>query len=167
MTIHELIQWLDQYERILIIGFVALPVATYVMGAFFRILSLRLMRGWLALAVYVAVIPGICMAVVVVYMMFFARANLLTELNVVVHLLPIASMVATLWLASRLAPFAAIPGFDRLQGLMVLVGLSFIAVLFVHKTFVRIHFFASIEYLLVLFGLFLVAWRLAVARLFR
>ncbi|WP_089936222.1 hypothetical protein [Candidatus Entotheonella palauensis] len=167
MTIHELIQWLAQYERIVIIGFVALPVATYVMGASFGVLSSKLMRGWLALAIYVAVIPGICMAVVVVYMMVFVRTNLLTELNVVVHLLPLASMVATLWLASRLAPFATIPGFDRLQGLMVLVGLSFIAVLFVHKTFVRIHFFASIEYLLVLFGLFLVAWRLAAARLFR
>lgn len=167
MTIHELIQGLARHERALIIAFVALPCATYLGGIAFRCLSLRLMRGWLAVAIYAAVIPGICMAVVVVYMMFFVRANLLTQLNVVVHLLPLASMGATLWLASRLAPFEAIPGFGRLQSLMVLVGLSFIAVLFVHKTFVRIHFFASIEYLLVLFGLFLVAWRLAAARLFR
>lgn len=167
MTIHELIQWLTQYERALAIGFVALPALTYGVGALCRLLSLKLMRGWLAVAIYVAVIPGICMAVVVVYLMFFVRGNLLTTLNLAVHLLPIASMGATLWAASRLAPFAAIPGFDRLLGLLMLVGLSFIAVLFVHKTFVRIHFFASFEYLLVLFGLFLVAWRLAAARLFR
>ena len=148
-------------------GFVALPCATYVMGALLRKMSLQLTRYWLALAIYLAVIPGICMVVIVLYMMFFVKANLLTQVNVVVHLLPVVSMAATLWVASRLIPFAAIPGFDRLQGLMVLVGLSFIGVLFVHKTFVRIHFFARFEYLLVLFALFLVAWRLAVARLFR
>ncbi len=167
MTIHELIQWLTQYERALVIGFVALPGVTYVVGVLLKALSLKLMRGWLAVAIYAAVIPGICMSVVVLYMMFLVRTNLLTQLNVVVHVLPIASMVATLWVASRLAPFAAIPGFDRLRGLVILVGLSFIAVLFVHKTFVRIHFFARFEYLLVLFGLFLIAWRLAAARLFR
>ena len=167
MTIHDLLQQLARYERALIIGFAALPAATYVVGRILRALSARLMRGWLAAAIYAAVIPGVCMAVVIVYMLFLARANLLTELNVVVHLLPIASMGATLWLASRLAPFDDIPGFNRLRGFMMLVGLSFVAVLFVHKTFVRLHFFASIEYLLVLFGLFLVAWRVAAARLFR
>jgi len=167
MTIHELLQQLAHHERTFIIGCVALPASTYALGLILRALSAKLMRGWLAVAIYAAVIPGICMAVVVVYMMFFVRANLLTQLNVVVHLLPLASMGATLWLASRLAPFADIPGFNRLRGLMILVGLSFVAVLFVHKTFVRIHFFASIEYLLVLFGLFLVAWRVAATRLFR
>jgi hypothetical protein len=167
MTIHDLLQQLARYERALIIGFVALPAATYTLGRIFKVLSAKLMRGWLALAIYAAVIPGVCMAVIVAYLLFFVRGNLLAELNVVVHLLPLASMGATLWLASRLAPFADIPGFNRLRGLMTLVGLSFVAVLFVHKVFVRIHFFASIEYLLVLFGLFLVAWRLAAARLFR
>ncbi|PON15925.1 hypothetical protein C2W62_21240 [Candidatus Entotheonella serta] len=119
------------------------------------------------MTIYMAVIPGICMTVVVLYMMFFVRTNLLTQLNVIVHVLPIVSMIATLWVAARLAPFSTIPGFDRLQGLIMLVGLSFIAALFVHKTFVRIHFFASFEYLLGLFALFLIAWRLAVTRLFR
>ncbi len=167
MTIHELIQWLTRHQQALAIGFVALPCATYGLGALFSAVSLRLMRYWLAAAIYLAVIPGVGMAVVVLYLAFFVRGNLLTQVNLVVHVLPIVSMMATLWAAARLAPFAAIPGFNRLRGLITLVGLSFIGVLLIHKTFVRIHFFARFEYLLLLFAAFLVAWRLAVRRLFR
>jgi hypothetical protein len=57
------------------------------------------------------------------------------------------------------------PGFNRLQGLMGLVGLAFAGLLFIHKTFIGIHFFARFEYLLVLLVVFLVGWRLAMSRL--
>jgi hypothetical protein len=85
-------------------------------------------------------------------------------MHLVVHLLPIVSMLATLWAAARLIPFAAVPGFDRLQGLLLLVGLSFAALLFVHKTFIGILFFARFEHLLLLLGGFLALWRLGMAR---
>jgi hypothetical protein len=86
-------------------------------------------------------------------------------MHLVLHLLPVVSMLATLWAAARLSPFAAIPGFDRLQGLILLVALSFGGLLFLHKTFVGIHFFARFEYLLFLFAGFLLLWRIAAARL--
>lgn len=166
MTINELMQWLSQYERLVAGCLAALPIVTYIGGRLCRAGSPRLMRFFLAAAIYLAVVPGICMAIVVFYMAFVARLNLLTEMHLVLHLLPVVSMLATLWAASRLAPFAILPGFNRLQGLMWLVGLAFVGLLFIHKTFIGIHFFARFEYLLVLLVLFLVGWRLAVSRLF-
>ena len=165
MTINELMQWLSQYERLVAGCFVALPIVTYIGGRLCRAVSPRLMRFFLAAAVYLAVVPGICMAIVVLYMAFVVRANLLTEMHLVLHLLPILSMLTTVWAASRLAPFVTLPGFNRLQGLMWLVGLAFAGLLFIHKTFIGIHFFARFEYLLVLLVLFLVGWRLAMSRL--
>jgi len=166
MTINELMQWLSQYEWLVAGCFVALPIVTYIGGRLCRAVSPRLMRLFLAGAVYLAVVPGICMAIVVFYMAIVVRLNLLTEMHLVLHLLPVVSMLATLWAASRLAPFVILPGFNRLQGLMWLVGLAFAGLLFIHKTFIGIHFFARFEYLLVLLVVFLVGWRLAVSRLF-
>ena len=159
MTIHELMQWLSQYEWLAAGWFVALPMVTYIGGRLCRTVSPRLMRLFLAGAVYLAVVPGISMAIVVLYMAFVVRMNLLTEMHLVLHLLPVVSMLATLWAASRLAPFVILPGFNRLQGLMWLVGLAFAGLLFIHKTFIGIHFFARFEYLLVLLVVFLVVRR--------
>lgn len=167
MTINELMQWLEPYTQVLALWFVAVPFLTYVCGALLKIVSPLLTRYLLAGAIYLVVLPGVCMAVVLFYMVFFVRLNLLQEMHLVLHLLPIASMVATLWAASRLEAFASIPGFDRLQGLLILVGLSFAGLLFIHKTFVGILFFARFEYLLLLLVGFLVLWRLGVARMFK
>jgi hypothetical protein len=164
MTINELLQWLEQYQQVWALWFVAVPLLTYVGGALLKVISPLWARYLLATAIYLAVVPGVGMIVVLLYMVFFVRLNLLHEMHLVLHLLPIVSMLATLWAATRLAPFAAIPGFDRLQGLLLLVGLSFAALLWVHKMFIGIVFFAKFEYLLLLLGGFLVLWRLGIAR---
>jgi hypothetical protein len=164
MTINELMQWLEQFQGVIALWLVALPVLTYSFGALLQKGSRLLARYLLAAAIYLAVIPGICTAVILLYMLLFVRVNLLREMHLVLHLLPVVSMVATLWAASRLEDFEHIPGFDRIQGLMILVGLSFAGLLFVHRMFVGLVFFARFEHLLLLLGGFLVVWRLGVAR---
>jgi hypothetical protein len=167
MTINELLQWLEQYQQVWALWFVAMPLLTYAGGALLQVISPLLARYLLATAIYLAVIPGVGMTIILLYMVFFVRLNLLHEMHLVLHLLPIVSMLATLWAVARLAPFAAIPGFDRLQGLLLLVGLGFTALLFVHKMFLGIVFFAKFEYLLLLLGGFLVLWRLGMTRVWK
>ena len=113
MTTTEALQWLEQYERGIGGFLVGLPILTYVLGALLKRVSRRLVGYFLALAVHLAVIPGISMAVLVLYMLFFLRANLLHELHLILHVLPIISMGATLWATSRLLAFEDIPGFKR------------------------------------------------------
>ena len=167
MTIHEWMQTLEPFEREIALGLVALPVLTYSLGFLLQKLSRPLSRYLLAGAIYLAVLPGICMAVMLLYMLLVVRSNLLREMHLVLHLLPVASMGATLWAASRLEAFDCIPGFERIQGLIILVGLGFAALLIVHKTFIGLVFFAKFEYLLLLFVGFLALWRFGMARLFR
>lgn len=167
MTINELMRWLAQFQGWIGLGLVALPLVTYGFGALLKLCARPLARAFLAAAVYVAVLPGVSMAVLILYMLLFARVNLLREMHLVLHLFPVLSMVGTLWAVSRLEELDTLPGVLRLQGLMVLVGLGFAGLLVVHKTFIGIHFFAGFEQLLAILAGVVALWQFGVARLFR
>ncbi|MCB0346219.1 MAG: hypothetical protein KDD66_13965, partial [Bdellovibrionales bacterium] len=111
---------------------------------------------WLhSLLVYAACIPGILAAVLTAYSLFFLRANLL-EANLLVYFLPIASMIATLCFLAKSMSFDAIPGFDRLSGLMTVIAVTFILVLALERTRIWLFFGGSIAKLAALVaGLFL------------
>ena len=90
-------------------------------------------------------------SVLTAYALFFGHENLL-GVNLLVYFLPIVSMVVTLVFIRKSVPFDAVPGFDRLSGLMVMVGCSFAVALAIQKTNIWIFFGGSIERLLALAG---------------
>lgn len=108
-----------------------------------------------ALLVYLACVPGIGAAVLTGYTLFFTRENLLDK-DLLVYVVPIVSMVVTLVLIRKNVSFDDVPGFDRLSGLMTLIGITFVILLAIRKTFIGIFFGASITTLFVL-GAFLFA----------
>ena len=165
MTTAEALQWLGQYQGAIGGGLVVLPVATYLLGVFFRRISARLVGYFLAVAIHLAVIPGISMAVLVLYLLFFVRANLLNDLHLVIHVLPVLSMATTLWAASRIMAFDDIPGFRRIEGLMLLVGLSFAAALAIQKTRLGILFLARLEHLFIIVIAVVGLWKLGASML--
>ena len=71
------------------------------------------MRGFLTAAISVAVLPGTCMTVLILYRLLFARVHLLREMHLVLHFFPILSMVGTLWAVSRLEAVEGLPGVLR------------------------------------------------------
>ncbi|MBM3223796.1 MAG: hypothetical protein FJZ47_08360 [Candidatus Tectomicrobia bacterium] len=167
MTIYELQQWLAPYESWIGLGLVGFPCVTYILGALLRACARPLARAFLALAVFVVVLPGVSVAVLLLYMLLVARINLMQEINLVLHVLPVLSMVGTLWSASRLEDLDTLPGIPRLQGLVLLVALTCAGLLALHKTYVHIYFFASIEYLLVALAGFVMLWQFGVAQVFK
>lgn len=74
--------------------------------------------------VYAACVPGAFGAVVVLYMLLFANENLL-DVNALVTLAPIVAMTVTLAIVGRNVSLTALPGFGRLSGLLVVLGLTF------------------------------------------
>ena len=87
--------------------------------------------------------PGTLGAVLTGYILSFSRENLL-DVNVLVTLAPVSSMVATLLVAARNVDFEPRPGFGRLSGLMVMIALSFVVVLFLQKLNVFVVFGGSV-----------------------
>jgi hypothetical protein len=151
MTIRDLVDLAGRYPLVLTGAFLAPPLAAWLLG-------LMHPRGQGGLApwkyfsaalVYVVCVPGMFSAVVTAYSLFFSRENLL-DANLIVYFLPIVSMVATLILIRKNVAFDQVPGFDRLSGLMAMVGCSFVIALAIQKTNIFLFFGASIEKLFIL-----------------
>lgn len=101
------------------------------------------------LLIYLACIPGMFSAVITAYTLFFSRENLLDS-NAVIYFFPIITMLMTLMAIRQNISFDAIPGFDRIYGLMILLAITFIIVLFVAKVRIFIGFVGSMTTLLVI-----------------
>lgn len=151
MTLRQLFEQAGQYWWIVLVLLLIPPMAAWVFSVLHRP-EAGVGRTWryvYSTLVYLACVPGMFAAVVTGYALFFTHENLL-DVNVLVYLLPVASMVATLILVGRRVGFAGLPGLGRLWGFMALLGISFVVALFIQKMFVGIFFFGSI---FLLFGL--------------
>jgi hypothetical protein len=140
MTLRELIHSAGQYWLPVFAVLTAVPVISFLVGVIHRDGEGQNAPWKFAYAalVYLACVPGI-----------FIKGSLL-DANPFIYLLPIATMVVTLVLIRKRVSFEDIPGFDRLSGLMVLIGCSFAIALAVQNTRILIGFFGSFGMLFVL-----------------
>jgi hypothetical protein len=99
--------------------------------------------------VYAVCVPGMLSAVLTAYSLFFRNENLL-EVNLLVYVLPLVSMIVTLVFVQKNVGFDAVRGFNRLSGLMILIACSFGLALAIHKTHLFVGFFGSIDRLFLL-----------------
>jgi hypothetical protein len=146
MTAHELIEWVGKYPLVLLVAFTVPAIAAWVIGCIHgRNQGKNSPWKYLySLIVYVTCIPGVFAAVLTGYSLFFTKQNLL-DANLLVYLLPIVSMVATLFLVRRSVEFEDVPGFDRLSGLIAMMAVSFILALAILKTRIWIVFGGPIQ----------------------
>ena len=151
MTVRELTQWAGGHPWILLAVFGVLPVLVWLLGVMHG-------RGnggtspWryiYSVFVYVVCVPGMFSSVLTPYSLFFRNENLL-EVNLLVYVLPIISMLVTLIFVRKNVGFDAVPGFERLSGLMILLACSFGLALAIHKTRLFVGFFGSIDRLFLL-----------------
>jgi hypothetical protein len=151
MTIRELIALLGQYPLIVAAILVLPPALAVACGALHGRDGGKT-TPWkyiYSVLVYAVCVPGIFAAVLTAYALFFTRENLL-DVSLVLYFGPIACMGATLGLMRRNVAFEDVPGFGRLSGLMVMIGLSFAVALAIDKTRIWIFFGGSIWFLLLL-----------------
>ena len=151
MTTRELIQWAGQHSVALLLAFIAPPVLAWLAGQTHGKEQGKL-APWkylYSVLVYLVCVPGMFAGVITAYTLFFSGENLL-DANLLVYFLPIVSMVATLGLIRKNVSFDDVPGFDRLSGLMVMVGCSFGIALAIQKTRIFVFFGGSIEKLFLL-----------------
>src|SRR4029077_19160988 len=140
-----------QHSLLLLLAFVAPPVLAWLAGWLHGKDQGRL-SPWkylYAVLVYLVCVPGMFAAVITAYTLFVSGENLL-DANLLVYFLPIASMITTLVLIRKNVSFDDVPGFDRLSGLMVMVGCSFVIALVIQKTRIFVFCGGSIERLFLL-----------------
>jgi hypothetical protein len=151
VTTRDLIHQADQHPIALAAALAVPPVVAWLAGQ----LHVRGQGGagpWkylYSVLVYLACVPGMFAGVLTGYTLFFSRESLL-DTSLLVYFLPIVSMIVTLVLIRKNVSFDEVPGFDRLSGLMVMVGCSFAIALAIQKTRILILFGGSIERLFIL-----------------
>jgi len=151
MTTRELIHLADQHPLALASVFIAIPVLAWLFGRL-HASGQGTESPWkygYSILVYLACVPGMFAGVLTAYSLFFTRENLL-DVSFLVYILPIVSMIATLVLIRRSVSFEAVPGFDRLSGLMVMIACSFAIALAIQKTRIFVFFGGSIGRLILL-----------------
>lgn len=161
MTLRQAIQWMSQYSLWLSIGMVVPPVLAF-LSRFLHGKGNGGRSPWkyvYSVLVYAVCFPGMLSGVLTGYSLFFEKENLL-DVSLVVYILPVVSMVATLILVRKNVTFDEVPGFDRISGLLTMIGVTFVLTLAIYKTRILLVFFGSFPMLVALVaGLFaLLKW---------
>lgn len=83
--------------------------------------------------IYLSVIPGIFAILLNLYHMMFEKRSIY-QMNIMIDILPIVSMIITLILIKRNVPFSAIPGFGKMTGFLSIVACIMVLFFFIEKT---------------------------------
>lgn len=92
--------------------------------------------------VYAACVPGTFSAALVAYTLLFTRENLL-DVSIAVYFAPIVQMAVSLAVMRRNVDFDEVPGFDKIWGLLGVLGTTFLSVLFLQQTRIVMLFHGS------------------------
>lgn len=152
MSFEDLTHWLERYP-LWLAGFLLIPLAACGLLRVLHKSGGGDQSPWkyaYSVLVYWVCVPGLFAAMLTAYLLFFRNENLL-KVNMLVYFLPVISMAAALLLIrSNVSSFAAIPGFGRLSGLMVMLGISFAIAFILHRLHFGILFFGDLGSLLVM-----------------
>lgn len=161
ISISDFTLWLTQFHIPIAIILVMIPLFSVLNGQLIYRKAKKTKAAALiyALLTYITVIPGICALITLAYLFFFTSVNLVREIDIIINLGPALSMIVTLTIIGRYMSFKIIPGFQRLSGLMLITGVSFILVLILYRMRVLIGFFAGAEVLLIIFILLFIFFK--------
>ncbi len=150
-TFNELVRLGERYWPWLLIYFCVPPLLALLLWPVTReIWRAKPPLSYLySLLVYLVAIPGVFSLILLGYSVFFLHQNLL-EVNALFYFLPGLSMLMTLIIIGRSVSFGDLPAVDHIIGLITVLGITFLAVLFIYKTRIFIGFFGSIETLILL-----------------
>jgi len=158
MTINDLITELEGYGYYYVIALGCLPLIALVYSFFHKSEEgNNSPHGFVYSGlVHAASFPGVCGIVLTFYTLFILQGNLL-DVSFIVYFFPILILILTVYLVSRVSRISDLPGIDRLNGLLIIVGVTFVLALIVLKTRIFMFFGGSIQsfgiFVLLLFAL--------------
>ena len=166
MTLREFFQLITDNPFCILFFFLAVPLTAFLAGLFGKdeghISPWKFLYSTL---VYLSVVPGIFAITLNIYLFLFERQSIF-DADIYTQILPIISMVTTLWLIRRNVSFDEIPGFDKLTGLFLLISLLIILMWISERTyfivFTGLPFYTVILIFIGILILIRFAWRLMI-----
>jgi len=138
MTLGDFFRMTTENPSILVFYFIAVPLTA--------LLALIFSRGeghispWKFLyssLVYLTCLPGIFAITLSAYLFLFERRSIM-DTNIYTQIIPVISMIITLWLIRKNVSLDLVPGFGRLSGLLLILftGMAMLWVLDKTRIFV-------------------------------
>ena len=157
MTLQELFDQLAAHPQYIIFYFTLLPLTAALAG--FMGKGEGHLTPWKYLysaLVYLVCVPGIFSVTLDVYMFLFEKRSIL-QTDIYTQILPILTMVITLFIIKRNVNLDAIPGFGKLSGLIMMITATLLIMWGLDRTHFWVFVSARFEQALLVFvGLLLV-----------
>lgn len=164
MTIQHVIDFFVQREWWILGYFAFLIVFAFILSLTPSAANVDNLKYLMAVIVYAVSVPGVFAVILLVYSVFVLGSSVLT-LSMIVYFLPIVSMIICLWQLSRKVYMKDIPGFNKLSGLLVLIGLTIVILLILQRTHFGVIFLGSMTHLLIGFVCVFIIFRFALHRI--
>jgi hypothetical protein len=114
--------------------------------------------------IYAVMIPGLFALFFNLYLFLFENNSIL-NFDIFIQILPIVSMIITLFIINKYVKFAEIPGFDKISGLITVIS-GLIIFLWIIDRFRIIAFtYMPFHYFLIIFVLLIIAINWGVKKL--
>jgi drug/metabolite transporter superfamily protein YnfA len=165
MTINDLFQYAEAHPANVVFYFCIIPFAALLAGWMER--EEGHLPPWNYLystLVYLVAVPAILAVAYGVYSWLFERRSI-RDANILLQLLPIASMLLTFFLVKKQVRIDSLPGFSRLGGLVMMISAALAIMWFIDKVRIVAFTYMPIQYLLVIFLVLLVVIRVGWTRI--
>lgn len=159
MTINDLFQYALDHPANVLFYFALIPFAALLAGWMER--EEGHLPPWNYLystLVYLVAVPAILSVAYSVYKWLFERGSIM-DANLLLQVLPVASMLLTFFLVKRQVRIESLPGFSRLSGLVLMISGALAIMWFMGKVRIIVFSYMPIHYLLIIFLVLLVVIR--------
>lgn len=164
MTLQQFFDVLSNNPEIVLFYFIALPLTAFLLGVFGKGEGHKSPWSYAyCCVVYLATIPGIFAVLLNVYFFLFERQSIL-QANIFTQFLPMLTMVVTLLLIRRNVSLDLIPGFGKITGLILIVGVLIAGMWILDRTHIIAITILPFQYVLLILVALLVLMRVGWSR---
>ncbi len=159
MTLGQFLDVLAQEPGVIAFYYVTLPLTAFIAGMLGKGSGHESPWKFLyTVLVYMACIPGIFSATLTIYLIVVEKQSVL-DIHLFTQILPIVGMVFTLWVIRKNVAFDDIPGFDKLHGLILFLGVLISFLWILEKLRILVITYIPIGYFLLVFIIMLIVMR--------
>lgn len=167
MTLGDFFQALSDNPTIVCFLFISVPLTAFLASIFGKEEGAK--SPWkelYSILVYLTCIPGIFAVTLNVYLFLFERQRV-NDVNLYTQILPIISMVLTLWLIRKNVKLDQVPGFGQLGGLIMILFALIALMWILEKTHIFAFTIIPFSYFVFIFIAILVGIRFGWKRMAR
>lgn len=162
MSIQDIISWFNTHQSAVLYYYIAVIALAIISNLIVNTKNISAVKYVMSFLVYTVSIPGVLAVFLLLYNILFIRSNVL-DLGLVTYFLPIIAMVIVLLILNRKIKMSKLPGFTRLSSLIVIIGISFLLLFVLQRSYFGVLFLGGFTQLLLVFAVIMailgLAWK--------